>query len=226
MATTVSDMISQCLRRLYELSVSSPVHWTREELLVFVNDAVFELNLIAWEIQNTQSTTVGTTENVYDCPDTIVAAMAIRDGNRYLFREAVSDLDKEIKWESADAKRLNIETWVPLGLNKFIISPRPLGDKIVYIEGLVMHTILTDSNTDLPIRPEYDNAIQDYVVERAMFKEGGAELAQAAALYKDFIENAQQLSGRNIARMAPRYSKAVVADDTLRGKVESSGGQQ
>jgi hypothetical protein len=220
----VDDVITFCLQRIDELVPATPIHWTRAEILGFVNDALYELNLIAWEFQLSVTDTVVDTENVYDCPDEILAPMSIRTGSKYLLRETVTDLDREAQWELASRKRMNISTWAPLGLNKYVIDPKPLASTSVYIEGLVEHTPVTDTAMDLPIRPEYDNAIQDYVIERAMFKEGGAELAQQNILYKDFIETAQQLSGRNIAKMFPRFTYGVVGDTALREKVEIKGG--
>ena len=223
--TNVRDTITLCLQRLDELTPDTPIHWTRPELLVFVNDALFELNLIAWEFQGADSLTIHPNENVYDYPDSILAGITVRANNKYLQRENLGDLDKEAQWEDPTRQRKNITTWSPLGLNKIVVDPKPIADTTVFIEGLVEHAPVADDTTDLPTKPEYDNAIQDYVIERAMFKEGGAELAQQGLLYKDFIETAQQMSGRNITKMHPLFTYAVVADNTTRDKVEQKGPQ-
>ena len=223
--TNVRDTITLCLQRLDELDPNAPVHWTRPELLVFVNDALFELNLIAWEFQGTATITIHSNANVYDYPAAILAGVTASANNKYFQRENLGDLDKEAQWEDPNRQRKNITTWSPLGLNKFVIDPKPMADTTVSIEGLVEHTPVADDSTDLPIRPEYDNAIQDYVIERAMFKEGGAELAQQGLLYKDFISTAQQMSGRNITKMHPLFTYAVVADNATREKVEQKGPQ-
>lgn len=223
--TNVSDTITLCLQRLDELTPSTPIHWTRDELLVFVNDALFELNLIAWEFQGTDSVVAHSNVNVYDYPDTIMAGITVMVNNKYLQRENLGDLDKEAQWEDPSRKRKDITTWSPIGLNKFVVDPKPMIDTTVFIEGLIEHVAVTDTAMDLPTRPEYDNAIQDYVIERAMFKEGGAELAQQGLLYKDFIETCQQMSGRNITRMHPRFTYAVVADNVSRDKLEQKGPQ-
>jgi hypothetical protein len=216
--STGAEMVTRILRRLDELSTSSPVHWTRAEILDHVNEALRELNLIAWEFQNTFTKTADTNTNVYDHPSGVLAAIDIReDGGRYLFRQSLGDLDKEIKWEDVNAKRLHISSWSPLGLNKFVISPKPLGNKTLYIEALTEPTTVTDSSaSDIPVRDEFEDAIENFCVERAMFKEGGPELAQAHTMYEAFLEDGQELSGKNINRMHPQFSQGKVADDTLR----------
>jgi hypothetical protein len=220
----VNELISQILRRLDELDVDIPVHWTRAEILVFVNEALSELNLIAWEFQNTGTLTLDTINNTYDQPASILAAVAIRAPN-YLRRQTPDDMDHEVRWDSSNEKRLNVRTWAPLGLNKFLIHPRPLGNITAYVEGIIEHTAVTDTAMALPVRPVYESAIEDYCVERATFKEGPSELEQAGALYRSFLDQVQQASGRNIIRMYPRFSSGIIADDNLREEVESESNQ-
>jgi hypothetical protein len=215
----VNELIDQVLRRLDELSTTAPVHWTRAEILVFVNEALSELNLIAWEFQDTAEITFNTNDNVYNNPTTILAPISVRAPN-YLRRQTADDIDHEVKWDSPSEKRLHSRTWAPLGLNKIMIYPRPLGSLTGYVEGIIEHVPVTDSAMDLPTRPEYDGALEDYCVERATFKEGPSELEQASRHYKNFLDQVQECSGRNVIRMYPRYSSGVVGDDNLREQVE------
>jgi hypothetical protein len=219
-ATTVADLISQILRRLDEQSTSVPVHWSRAEILVFVNEALSELNLIACAFQDTKTVTVDSTHNVYDQPAGILAAIAIRAPN-YLRRQTADDIDHEVKWDCATEQRLHARTWAPLGLNKFLVHPRPLSNVVAYVEGVIEHDAVADSATALPVRAEYESAIEDFCVERATFKEGPSELEQSGALYKSFLDKVQQLSGRNVIRMYPRYAAGDLADDNMRVKIES-----
>jgi hypothetical protein len=210
-----NELISQVLRRLDELDTVAPVHWTREEILVFVNEALTELNLIAWEFQDSADVTLNTDDNVYDQPTAILAAVAIRAPN-YLRRQTADDIDHEARWDSSTEKRLRARTWAPLGLNKFLIYPRPLGNVTATVEGIIEHTPVTDTAMALPVRPEYEGAIEDFCVERATFKEGPSELGQAERHYQSFLEQVQGCSGRNVIRMYPRYTAGVIGDDNLR----------
>lgn len=216
---TVAEHIDQILRRLDELSTTAPVHWTREEILVFVNEALTELNLISLEFQGSAETTLNSTDNVYDQPSPILAATAVRCPH-YLRRQTAEDIDREAKWEASDEKRLKVRTWAPIGLNKFMVYPRPIETTTAFIEGVIEHTPVTDSAMSLPVRPEYEDSIDDYCVERATFKEGPSELEQSGALYKSFLDKVQQSSGRNVIRMYPRFSTGSVADTGLREQVE------
>lgn len=215
-----NDLISQILRRLDVLDPLTPIHWTRAEILVFVNDAIGELNLIAWEFQLTASLSVDATHNVYDNPATIIAPISVRDG-KYLRRQAVSDLDFEVDWEKTAEQKSTLKNWSPIGLNKIIIHPRPLGAKTIYVEGLTDHAPVTDAAVALPVKAEYESAIEDYCVERATFKEGGPELQQVGFLYRSFLRSVQDAAGRNVIRMYPVYSCGQVdPSESLRPQVE------
>jgi len=217
---TVAEIISQVLRRLDELSITTPVHWTRGEILVFVNDSLTELNLISWIFQGTKTLTINATDNVYDQPDGVVAAITIRCPN-YLRRESVFNVDLEAQWDSPSANRKDVQTWAPIGLNKFLIYPRPLVPKTAYVEGIIEHTPVTDSSDPIPVRAELESAIEDYCVERATFKEGAAGMVQVGPLYKNFLDKAQQEAGRNVIRMFPRFSMGVVSEESLKQQSDS-----
>lgn len=216
---TVAEHIDQILRRLDELSTTDPVHWSREEILVFINEALIELNLIAWEFQDSASVVLNSTDNVYDQPSPILAALAVRCPH-YLRRQTAEDIDREAKWESSVEKRFKVRTWAPIGLGKFLVHPRPIETTTAYVEGIIEHTAVTDTAMSLPVRPEYESAIDDYCVERATFKEGPSELEQTGALYRNFLDKVQQSSGRNVVRMYPRFSTGTVAETGLREQVE------
>ncbi len=217
---TVEQLITQILRRLNELDPEHPVRWSRDEILVFVNDAIAELNLIAWLVQANSTKTIDSTHNVYDYPTEVLAAFSLRVGTKYLWRTTVSDLDAEARWEDSTETRLEPKQWATLGLDKFVIHPRPLSDLTAYVEALIEHTELEDDDTALPVTSEYEPLIEGYCVERAEFKEGGAELSQAGQQYADFLDGAQELSGRNIVRSYPRFT-AEETPDSLRSTMEA-----
>lgn len=214
------DLITNILKRLDELDATAPIHWTRAEILVFVNDAIAEFNLIAWEFQGTETISIDTTHNIYNVPTSMIAPVSVRDEN-YLRRYLLDDLDKEARWENSDENRMQAKAWAPIGLNLLAIWPRPLAAKSIYIEGIIEHTPVADASDDLPVRPEYEAAIEDYCVERATFKEGGQPLGQAGTLYEHFLDSVQLASGRNVIRMYPKFSLAKVSDESLRGQVDN-----
>lgn len=218
---TVAQIINQAIRRLSELSTTSPVHWTRSEMLDYLTESLNELNLIAAEIQRTEQINTLNDVNVFALAVDTVAPMAVRVNGYYLFKEPIIDLDNEGDWEGDNDERMNIKVWCPLGLQRVIIWPRPiLQPTPLMVEELSMHPPITDSNMNLSIRPEYEPALEDYMVHRAMFREGGPELDQMEPFYARFLDQVQQLSGRNIVRRYPAWDvepETKTSETTLPG---------
>ena len=215
---TAKKLLNQAIRRLNELSTAAPIRWTRAELLVFLNDALFELNLIAADNQDTITITADSTHNIYDLPDGVVAPLSVRTTEGYLLRQQLYDIDNEADWEGDNEKRLHPRSWAPVGLGKIIIFPRPLSNTTIYVEVLAFHDPIGDVELDLPTRPEYDPAVEDFVVSRAMFKEGGAEFQQALVYYNRFVDAVQELSGRNVIRSLPSWDirESKLSETSLR----------
>jgi hypothetical protein len=228
MATT-AQIIDQAIRRLSELSVTVPVHWTRAELLDYLTEAVNELNLIAAEIQTTEPINTANDVNVYNLAVTAIAPMALRVNGKYLLKQPVLDLDNEADWEGDDEERKDIKIWCPLGLQKIIIWPRPIFQPTaLMVEELSQHPAIVDGATNLIIRPEYESAIEDYMVHRAMFREGGPEVDQMEPFYARFLDQVQQLSGRNIIRRYPAWDvepETKTSETTLPAALEPGGKQ-
>jgi hypothetical protein len=202
-----NEILDQSIRRLNELVPATPVRWTRVEILVFLNDAIHELNLLSGDIQRTVAVNINNTANVWNFPDGIIAPLALRVENRYLYRESIENLDREDDWELPSKIRLNPTTWCPLGFYKFIVYPRPINARIINAEVLHEHTPVTDAAVALPVRPEYERCLEDYIVSRALFKEGGAETHQGLAFYDRFLDTVTQLTGRNVLRSYPIWDE-------------------
>jgi hypothetical protein len=223
---TASAILDQAIRRLNELSTASPVRWTRAELLVFLNDGMAELNLIAADYQDTQTVTINNTANVWDLPEAVIGPFSVRTADSgYLLRQFIEDLDKESNWEDPSIQREHPKCWATLGLEKIVITPRVNNATTIYVETLTQYSAVPDAAVDMIawIRPEYERAIEDFIVSRAMFKEGGAEAAQALTFYARFLDTVQQLSGRNVIRRYPAWDvgpEAMTSEVTLRRGAE------
>lgn len=218
-------ILDQSIRRLNELSTTSPIRWTRAELMVFFNDAMDELNLIAADYQTTDPVAINNTSNVWSLPTSVIGPFSVRVGN-YLIREHLEDLDKDSQWEDPMVARMNPKTWSSLGLSKIIITPRPTVAAIAYVEGLSQYSVVPDAAVDMIswIRPEYERSIEDFIISRAMFKEGGAEFQQAMVFYNRFLDTVQQLSGRNVIRRYPSWdvTETKLSETTLREGADSA----
>lgn len=222
---TASGILDQSIRRLNELSTTTPVRWTRAELLVFLNDGMAELNLIAADYQETHPVVIDNTETVWDLPEEVIGPFSVRTGHGYLTRSFIEDLDKDYDWGDPMYQRDNAKYWAALGLEKIIVTPRVNNSQTIYVEALTQYDPVPDAAVDMIawIRPEYEIAIEDFIVSRAMFKEGGAEAVQALSFYAKFLDTVQQLSGRNIVRRYPAWDvgpEAMPSETTLRKGAE------
>jgi len=216
----VSDLISRVLRRMDEQDPLIPVHWSREEILVYVNNAIAEYQLIAMEMQTTVYVIVNTSDNVYPVPESILVPFAV-SAPHSLRRCAISTLDKESCWESPRGSRLGIREWCPIGADMFLIYPRPKDIATVAVEGLALHEpLLDDGICRMPIRPEYEQCIEDWCVERAAFKEGGQLLSTYGGQYEQFLTMVQRIRGIEIIKMRPLIPKGVVDHVGLKERVE------
>ena len=223
---TASGILDQAIRRLNELSTTAPIRWTRPELLVFLNDGMAELNLIAADYQATHTLTVDNTQVVWDLDESVIGVFSMRSPHGYLIKQYVEDLDKEYNWEDPYYQRMYPKYWAGVGLEKVIITPRASTSMNMSVEALTQYDPVPDAAVDMIawIRPEYEIAIEDFIVSRAMFKEGGAEAQQALQFYARFLDTVQQLSGRNIIRRYPAWEvgpESVSSETSVRKGIEN-----
>jgi hypothetical protein len=112
-----------------------------------------------------------------------------------------------------------------VGLEMVIVVPWTFGSVPIIVEALTQYPPVLDESIDLAtyLRPEYEIALTDFIVSRAMFKEGGQESTQALSIYARFLDAVQQLSGRNIIRRYPSWDvgpDVETSPTTLRGGAE------
>lgn len=221
---TANTLLSRAILRLNELSTTAPIRWTRPELLAYFNDGLCEFNLITANYVDTHSVAIDNTAVVWSLPEGVVAPISARtSGSGYLIKQTIEDLDKEYDWENPSYQRLYPKYWAPLGFEKIIVTPRPNNPMTVYVEALTQFPLVTDAAVDLIawIKPEYEGAIEDFIVSRAMFKEAGAEATQALAFYNRYLGVARELSTQNIIRRYPSWAvapEAMLSETTVRGR--------
>jgi hypothetical protein len=196
----VIPVIDQIIRQLSELTTVAPVHWSRSEILGWVNDGIIELAIISGELHDFETVTLSTSSNVVNLPSNIIAPIVVSVNGRDLRRETITDLDRETDFEAVDQVATVPSTWCPFGLTKIIIWPRPTSAIDARVYGPVKPTLVSDTPSSMPLRDEYVPAIQDYSVFRSLIKEGGAETNQGMQFYQRFLDTVSQLSGRNIIR--------------------------
>jgi hypothetical protein len=166
-----SVIIDRVLTRLAEIYPSTPKHWTRDELLGWLNDGVTELNLIAGYLTRTATVSWSQTSNILS-------------------------LDSKVVWDDGTVG-YKPKAWCSLGTTKILVYP--LSQKISQnISVLILYqpTPIPEAGEALSVPPQYIDAIEHYMYARARFKEAGAEFVQADIDYKRFFELANELKIR------------------------------
>jgi len=211
---------------LIERELCDSQFWSREELLGHLNDALTEWQLLTWDNtleEEAVNVEVDPIHNVYAVPDRFLAPLGVRYGHygHSLRRTTVEELDRECQWEDPLDKRLNPREWAPIGVEKFLIHPKPLSDGYVSVTGVDRHELLRDEpGATIPIRREHVPALVDWVVNRAAYKLGGQVLYSYAHKYDAFLLAANRVKKIDLEKLRPKVPKGVVDDAGLREGAE------
>jgi hypothetical protein len=191
-----SVIIDRVLTRLAEIYPSTPKHWTRDELLGWLNDGVTELNLIAGYLTRTATVSWSQTSNILSLPVDTISPIELYFNNEVVKRYTVEGLDSKVVWDDGTVG-YKPKAWCSLGTTKILVYP--LSQKISQnISVLILYqpTPIPEAGEALSVPPQYIDAIEHYMYARARFKEAGAEFVQADIDYKRFFELANELKIR------------------------------
>ena len=174
-----------------------------------------------------------TGENLFSLQsDVCIAPIAVRVNQKFLRPvKSTQDLDKEADFEQADQIASAPSQWCPLGLDKIILHKRSItpGQTAIVTELVHPDPVIDSGSSSIPLPDEYAAALDDFVVSRALFKEGGPEAKQGVQFYDQFLDVAQQRSGRNTIRRYPPWTVMDQTDTvTLRGRardIQKTGGR-
>lgn len=205
MAISGTDVIDTVLERLEE--TVSPIFWTREEMLLYLNEAMKEMNNLAGKQHSESGIVTDSDDNFYAPPTDTIAVMAASVGDRSLERVTLEDMDREDHfWEGKTGTIL--KRWAPIGCNLFAIFPRPGvpttssafttgftggfgagGFLTITVDFVVLKIPATiEDNADpIDLDDEFIESLQDYTFHIARFKEGGPEFVNAGAAFKNAL---------------------------------------
>ena len=190
-------LIDRVLLRLAELYPTTPKHWTRAEILGWMNDAITELNLIAGYLNETITLSWSQTNNVLDLPATAISPIEVYYNNKVVKKYTVEGLDSKVNWNDGSTG-LEPKAWCPLGTTKILVYPLSYksSQNLSVITLYQPSAITSESGSPLEVQDQYISAIEHYMFARARFKEGGAEFKQADIDYGRFFELANELKTR------------------------------
>ncbi len=187
---TAGSVIDDVLDRLQE-SRTDPIFWSREELLVFVNDGFLEFTLMAGQL-TTEATYAVIGAKVQAVPITAIALIHVSYSSEMVEKSTIERFDRQNpNWE---AQYGILQKWSPCGLDKWIVDRHPTSALSVSLTTLDIPPDLEEASA-IDLAPEYVEALIDYVFHMARFKEGGAEFQQAMPAYDDF-QNKSGLRGQ------------------------------
>lgn len=185
-------LIDRVLRRLDEADPETPKHWSRDELLLWLDDAITEFNLITGYLNQTVSVDWSQTENVLDLPGDTVAPIEVIYGNTVLKKYSLEGFDSKFQWEDGKTGVRPLG-WAPIGTTKIVVYPlAPSSGKTLSVVTLYQPDPAVERGTDIEVPDQYHDAIEHYMFARARFKEGGKEFLQADKDYERFYDQADE----------------------------------
>jgi hypothetical protein len=190
-------IIDRVLLRLAELYPSTPKHWSRAELLGWLNDAITELNLLSAYLTETVTVAWSQTNNVLSLPADTIIPVEIYFNGRIVKKYTVEGLDSKLTWDDGSVG-YEPKAWCPIGSTMILVYPMSQSaGKNLSILTVYQQSTIPESGTPIPVPPQYLDAIEHYMFARARFKEGGAEFQQADIDYARFFELANDLRDRS-----------------------------
>jgi len=209
---TGGSIVDTVLLELEE-SITTPVFWTRAELLQHVNDGLLELNLLTGKFQSENAAFAPTTATLQSTPSGAICVLHVSRNSLFLRKRTLEEMDKENrKWMREISSGNVIKQWGPVGLNLFFVYPRLLAaTSTLTIVTLDIPATIGEA-TVIALDNEYIDAIEQYVFHMARFKEGGAEFQQSMAAYDEFREMCGALASKKMSQQYGLWAKEAAAD--------------
>lgn len=187
---TAGSVVDDALDRLQE-SRTTPIFWSRAELLIFVNEGFLEFTISAGQL-TTETTYPLIGAKIQAIPVTAIALIHVSYASEMVEKSTIERFDRaNPNWESQYGV---LQKWSPCGLDKWIVDRHPTSALSVSLTTLDNPQPL-EEDSEIDLAPEYIEALTDYVFHMARFKEGGAEFQQAMPAYDDF-QNKTGLRGQ------------------------------
>lgn len=179
---TAGDILDTVLDQLAE-DETTPVFWSRAELLNLLNDGFLEFTLMAGQLTS-ERTYAMIGAKVQAVPDGAIALMHVEYSNQPVEKTSVELMDRnKANWDSESGV---LKRWAPCGLDQWFCDRQPLVAENVTLTTLDQPATLGEA-TVIDLDAEYIQGLTFYLFHAARFKESGAELEQAMTAYDDFL---------------------------------------
>lgn len=208
MITTAGNILDQVLDRLDE-SRTSPVFWSRAELLIILNDGFLEFTLLAGQFTSEQTyNLIGA--KLQAVPIGSIALMHVSYNGKKIEKSTVENFDRaNANW---DAQSGLLTKWAPCGLDRFFVDRHPTAAGTTITLVTLDEPQIISESTVIDLDQEYIDALTEYVFHFARFKESGAELQQSMANYDLFLDKSGHKAKRTFAQEFLTFSRDPDAD--------------
>lgn len=200
--TTAGQIIDSVLDRLAE-SRTSPVFWSRAELLTIVNDGFLEFTLIAGQLISERTYTM-ISAKLQSVPVGAIALIHVAYQNKVIEKDSVEHFDRANPNWAAQSGIL--QKWAPCGLDRWFVDRHPTSATNVTLTTLDDPGVLTEGSV-IDLEQEYIDGVNEYAFHFSRFKESGAELEQAMDNYSLFLEKSGMHQSQTWAEQWLLYSR-------------------
>lgn len=206
---TASHVIDKVLFRLEE-SETSPIFWSRDEILRLLNEGFIEFVLMSGYL-NSEATHTMISSKLQAIPSTAMALLGVQYAGLPIERSTVEGFDRTSRrW---DYQSGILTQWAPCGVDRFFVNKHPTEATVVTLQTLDAPPVLVEAD-EIELEDEYVDALEDYTFHAARFKEGGLEFEEAQPSYDDFSKKAGMREQRTFSEMFVIWSRTPNSGDT------------
>lgn len=179
--------------------------WTTAEVTAYINESLRTWSCLTGYWKKRVILTTQPSLPYYSLAGYLTSGMRVEWNSTALVQSTITGWDKGYPcWEGQPSVP---QEWAPLGISLIGIRPADrVGQNSLVIDGLAVAPQLVAITDFIDIGPEELNSLMDYCQYLGAFKEGGAELENAMALYQQFLKAAavknEKLLSSNIFRKA------------------------
>ncbi len=189
--------LAQLRTKAYSRVDNNTAFYGTDEVDQVINECVRVVALVTGFYRTTAQLPAWTVANqlVYTTPAGILIPTDIAFEGRQLQKISLKRLARQRRNWATDttASKGRVEFWAPVGIGKFVISPKDAqGGRDLTITGLGTPPLLALPNDVLSIENEYVELITEYCAHRLPLKEGGKIFADGSLALNAFYKKLAQ----------------------------------
>lgn len=204
---TAAEVLDNVLFRLEE-DTDDPVFWSREELLILLNEGYIEFVLMSGYLQS-QSNYQMIGSKMQATPDNCMGLLGVQWQSKPIEKTTIEGFDESNRrWDYLNGY---LSQWAPCGLDRWFCNATPQLAFTVNLITLDQPAELAEDD-EIELEAEYIKALEDYTFSCARFKEGGGEFQQGQESYDDFASKAGMREQKTFSELFALWARDPNAD--------------